>query len=108
MGMGSTPHFLPPPGSVWFHRKTKQLYVVVGAARLEATTALHVTYRAPDAEGPPWTRPLTEWIENVDVDGVVAPRYVRRPDLEQSMTEGFRRLHIAVKAIVDVVMKDKV
>ena len=49
-------------------------YEVIGVARHSETLEEHVVYRHLD-DGSLWVRPLTMFLEEVEVDGVRMPRF---------------------------------
>jgi hypothetical protein len=50
-------------------------YEVMGVARHSETEELLVVYRCLYGDGGLWVRPLSMFIENVDVDGLVVKRF---------------------------------
>jgi len=55
----------PTPGSLWTHRKTAHIYVVIGECQLEATNRPAVLYRQinhPDG-GKLWARDRDEFLD---------------------------------------------
>ena len=55
------------------------LYTVTGLAILEATEEVCVIYRAEYGEHLSFVRALSVWLEMVDVDGTMAPRFAHDP-----------------------------
>ncbi len=59
----------PINGDHYRHNNTGRVYIVLYLARVEATKEEVVVYRSKDKEYElPWTRPLSEWFEIVDMD----------------------------------------
>lgn len=58
------------------------LYEVLFIARHSETLEMMVVYRALYGEGGYWVRPLTKFLENVEVDGRRVPRFVHQQDSE--------------------------
>ena len=63
-----------PPGSLWKHAKTGNAYFVITVAVEESSMRLLVIY-AEEETGRTWSRPLSEWEEEVDVGGAKAKRF---------------------------------
>jgi hypothetical protein len=61
------------PG-IYRHYKGKE-YEVLGIAKHSETLEDLVVYRAMYGENDLWVRPLSIFIENVEVNGVVKPRF---------------------------------
>ena len=55
-------------------------YVVEGVARHSETDERLVVYRPDYGDRALWVRPLAMFIEHVDVDGVLVPRFQRIGD----------------------------
>lgn len=51
------------------------LYEVIGVARHSETEEELVVYRALYGEYGLWIRPLSMFVENVEIDGVIMPRF---------------------------------
>lgn len=75
------PDFIPLPGEVWRHNKTKTRYRVEALCRGEGSGLTLVVYQAVTG-GPMWGRELSVWLEHVS--GLVAgkpdeyiPRFTR-------------------------------
>lgn len=64
------------PTGLYEHYKGKK-YLVLGVAKHSETLEELVVYVTlyENAEGPIWVRPLTMFIENVEVDGKSVPRF---------------------------------
>ncbi|TXS93836.1 DUF1653 domain-containing protein [Parahaliea maris] len=65
----------PKPGR-YRHYKGNE-YVVEGVARHSETDELLVVYRPCYGERGLWVRPLDMFMENVEVDGRLQPRFAR-------------------------------
>ncbi|MBQ8339868.1 MAG: DUF1653 domain-containing protein [Clostridia bacterium] len=52
-------------------------YEVLGVARHSETLEEMVVYRALYGEGDIWVRPASMWLETVERDGKVMPRFAR-------------------------------
>ena len=52
-------------------------YEVLGVARHSETLEAMVVYRALYGEGDIWVRPASMWLETVERDGKVMPRFAR-------------------------------
>ncbi len=50
-------------------------YEIIGIAKHSETLEYMVVYRALYGEGELWTRPLDMFIEQVEVDGKIVPRF---------------------------------
>jgi hypothetical protein len=50
-------------------------YEIIGIAKHSETLEYMVVYRALYGEGELWTRPLDMFIEQVEIDGKVVPRF---------------------------------
>lgn len=61
-------------GGMYRHYKNK-LYQVVGVALLEATNEPCVIYQAQYGVHATFIRPLSNWLEIVEVDGQPTPRF---------------------------------
>ena len=55
-------------------------YEVIGVALHSETEEPHVLYRPLYGEGRLWIRPLAMFVESVNVDGVVQPRFRLLPE----------------------------
>jgi hypothetical protein len=53
------------------------LYEVIGTARHSESLQAMTVYRALYGEGGLWVRPATMFLEQVNIDGVVQPRFVK-------------------------------
>ena len=62
------------PVGRWKHFKGGE-YEVLGIARDSESLAPTVVYRALYGEGGLWTRPAMMWLESVERDGVIMPRF---------------------------------
>jgi hypothetical protein len=63
-------------GKTYEHYKdSKKLYKVVYFATLESTDELVVVYHAQYGPGMYFVRPLTEWLETVEWQGKMVPRF---------------------------------
>lgn len=51
------------PGELWKHLKSKRIYVVLGACRLEATNRPGVLYTPVGGEGSIWVRDEQEFLD---------------------------------------------
>ncbi|MCB1669865.1 MAG: DUF1653 domain-containing protein [Gammaproteobacteria bacterium] len=71
--MAATENFLPEPGT--YRHYKGGLYEVVGVARHSETEEQLVVYRPLYGERGLWVRPLQMFCENVQVDGVMVPRF---------------------------------
>lgn len=49
-------------GTIWRHKKTRRVYVVMGQCRLEATNAPGLLYRSAQ-DGTTWARDLDEFLD---------------------------------------------
>jgi hypothetical protein len=63
-------------GATYAHYKGQQ-YTVTGLAILEATNEPAVIYRADYDLRLTFIRPLAVWLETVEVDGTVVPRFAQ-------------------------------
>ena len=52
-------------------------YEVLGVARHSETLEEMVVYRALYGEGDIWVRPASMWLETVERDGKIMPRFIR-------------------------------
>ena len=52
-------------------------YEVLGVARHSETLEEMVVYRALYGEGDIWVRPVSMWLETVERDGKIMPRFIR-------------------------------
>lgn len=67
---------VPKPGSIWQHYKG-DLYLIEGLVMKESTEEIEVCYSNVKRPLPiPWTRPLSEWNELLDHNGVQVRRFV--------------------------------
>lgn len=64
------------PVGIYRHYKGQE-YEVIGTGLFEATEEPCVMYRALYGEGQVWIRPVTSFEEQVNVDGVMVPRFER-------------------------------
>lgn len=55
------------------------LYEVIGVARHSETEEHLVVYKPVAGDSGLWVRPLTMFVETVEVDGVVVPRFAPVP-----------------------------
>lgn len=63
-------------GAEYRHHKSKdKIYKVIGLGFLEANDQLCVIYQAQYGENLTFIRPLTVWLENVEWDGEIVPRF---------------------------------
>lgn len=63
-------------GELYWHYKSKEkIYKVVGLGFLEANDELCVIYQAQYEERLTFIRPLTIWLENVEWEGKIVPRF---------------------------------
>ena len=58
--MGSMDHSLI--GSIWRHKKSRHVYVIIGVCQLEATNTPAFLYRRPK-EGITWARDMDEFLD---------------------------------------------
>lgn len=61
------------------HYKGKE-YEVIGVAKHSETLEEMVVYRALYGEGQIWVRPLTMFLEEVEVDGKIVPRFALKKE----------------------------
>lgn len=63
--LGPYPENTPEVGTYWRHRKTGNVYVVIGRARIEATASPGVTYleATSDPKSELWVRPVSEFTD---------------------------------------------
>ena len=59
----------------WHHKSRDKVYKVIGLGFLEANDELCVIYQAQYGEGLTFVRPLSVWLENVEWQGEVVPRF---------------------------------
>jgi hypothetical protein len=59
----------------WHHKRRDKIYKVVGLGFLEANDQLCVIYQAQYGEKLTFLRPLTIWLENVEWEGKIVPRF---------------------------------
>ena len=59
----------------WHHKSRDKIYKVTGLGFLEANDELCVIYRAQYGERLTFLRPLTIWLENVEWEGKMVPRF---------------------------------
>lgn len=59
-------------GSDYFHYRNHDKYHVVGLGIIEATQEVGVIYQK---DAFTWIRPLSSWLELVEVDGKLIPRF---------------------------------
>jgi len=72
---------LVPKESVWFHYKDPMgRYIVDKLVIIEATDKVGVAYQIDEDPELILTRPLTEWLSEVEVDGISVPRFSRVDD----------------------------
>ncbi|NLW21611.1 MAG: DUF1653 domain-containing protein [Clostridiales bacterium] len=68
----------PAPGR--YRHYKGGLYEVLGTARHSETLEALVVYRALDAKGSLWARPLAMFMDQVLLDGQRVPRFARLPE----------------------------
>ncbi len=61
-------------GSLYEHYKGHR-YKIIGIARHSETLEELVVYQALYGEGDIWVRPLSMFLENIVIDGVLQPRF---------------------------------
>ena len=61
-------------GGTYQHYKGN-VYKVVGVGKIEATLEDVVVYQGLDHGSPIWVRPLAEFEEEVEVEGMTVPRF---------------------------------
>lgn len=59
----------------WHHKSREKIYKVIGLGFLEANDELCVIYQAQYGEKLTFLRPLSIWLENVEWEGRVVPRF---------------------------------
>lgn len=65
-------------GAEYLHYKNKdKVYEVVGLGFLEANDELCVIYQAQYGEKLTFLRPLNSWLEHVEWEGKVVPRFIK-------------------------------
>ena len=63
-------------GELYWHYKSKDMvYKIIGLGFLEANDELSVIYQAQYGEQLTFLRPLTVWLENVEWEGKIVPRF---------------------------------
>ena len=65
-----------------------QEYQVFGVARHSETEESLVVYQPLYGERSLWVRPLTMFVEQVDIDGALTPRFERIPESNAPSLEG--------------------
>lgn len=76
---------LVPKESVWVHYKDPlSCYIVDKLVIIEANDKVGVAYQIDEDPELIMTRPLNEWLEEVEVDGIPLPRYMLVSEQEQS------------------------
>lgn len=66
---------MPKPGEKYRHYSRGGEYEIVCLAKNEADESDVVVYKALYDQGHIWVRPLSNFVENVLVDGVEMPRF---------------------------------
>lgn len=65
-------------GSLYWHHKSRdKVYKVVGLGFLESNDELCVIYQAEYGEHLTFLRPLSVWIEKVEWEGKIVPRFTK-------------------------------
>lgn len=59
----------------WHYKSKDKIYRVIGLGFLEANDELCVIYQAQYGEKLIFLRPLTIWLENVEWEGKIVPRF---------------------------------
>ena len=59
----------------WHHKSKHKIYRVISLGFLEANDQLCVIYQAQYGEKITFVRPLTVWLENVEWEGKIVPRF---------------------------------
>lgn len=62
------------PGQIWRHFKGNT-YRVLYLAKQSETKEEYVIYTSEDGGGAVWARPATMWLETVERDGKIQPRF---------------------------------
>lgn len=77
-----------PIPSIWRHYKSG-VYIVTDCTMSESKEEMQVCYRSVDNPTPyPWSRPLSEWMEQVEYGGETVARYTRvAEDLDYDFAE---------------------
>ena len=61
----------------WHHKSRDKVYKVIGLGFLEANDELCVIYQAQYGEKLTFLRPLSVWLEDVEWQGEIVPRFNR-------------------------------
>ena len=61
----------------WHYKSHDKVYKVIGLGFLEATDELCVIYQAQYDEGLTFIRPLSVWLESVDWESKIVPRFTK-------------------------------
>lgn len=61
----------------WHHKSRDKIYIVLGLGFLEATNELCVIYQAQYGEKLTFLRPLSVWLEQVEWEGNIVPRFTK-------------------------------
>jgi hypothetical protein len=70
---------LIPVGSHYAHYKHPEtLYVVQGFVIIEATEEVAVIYALENTPAVTFSRPLTSWLDTVEHDGKMTPRFLKK------------------------------
>lgn len=64
-------------GEYYHYRNPKDKYTVTGLGIIEATQEVGVIYEKGSLRALTWIRPLSSWLEQVEYEGKMVPRFLR-------------------------------
>lgn len=83
--LDALPPLIETPPGLYRHYKG-QLYEVLGTARHSETLEAMTLYRALYGERGLWVRPAAMFLEDIEIDGIRQPRFVRQSDGDGAQT----------------------